>query len=261
MRRLRYMLTIPLVSFLTVLLTNMSAYSDEIPSIKVSGPLFEPYIMIKEGSTKGIIVDLVQLALKEAGYQAKFDITNWARAFTETKKGLIDAIIPAMKSADREVFLHYPHQPVINLQMVLVAAKDNPATFDGTMESLRSYSIGRVRKARVSPVFDEARETGVINVQERNSFGLLIKAAAFDRIDLAALDKNLALWSSKKQGLSSRIRVLQPILGSVPVYVAFSKKRLSKKIATDVGNILERFHQDGTVDTLIERYLGSNYGE
>ncbi len=254
-----HILILPLMAFLILLLTSVPAISEQVSTVRVGGLEFEPYIMIHaDGTTQGIIADLVRLALKEAGYQTKFEITNWARAFTEVKKGLTDAIIPAMKSADREVFLYYPTQPVVHLQMVLITAKGNSVTFDGTMASLRHYSIGRVRQARVSPAFDKAREEGIIQVQERNSFELLVKAAAFGRIDLAAVEKLVAFWSAQKHDLRYRIRVLEPILGSVPVYVAFSKKRLSQKTARDVGNILEQFHQDGTVDKLIQQYLDSH---
>lgn len=73
-----------------------------------------------------------------------------------------------MKSKDREEFLYYPKQPVATLSQVLITALDSDIEFDGTMASLKNYSLGRIRNARVSPLFDAARENKELNVEERN---------------------------------------------------------------------------------------------
>jgi len=68
-----------IVLLLIIICTSTSSMGD---SIRVVGLHFPPYIITEKGKPpKGITVDLVSMALAEFGYQAEFDISNWARAF------------------------------------------------------------------------------------------------------------------------------------------------------------------------------------
>lgn len=244
------------VLLLTVsFLVSLPRLSDA-DEIKVSGPEFPPFIISTEMGPEGIVVDLVRMALKEAGHTARFDISNFARAFALAQNHKTDGLIPAMKSDDRVKFLHYPDMPLVNLEMVFITAKGSGVTYDGTVESLKDYRISWLRKGRVSPEFDRARKEGRITVEERDSFELSLKAAAKGRVHLATGDKHLALWTARKLGILDEIEILEPPLASVPVYLAISKERHPPALASQVSDILKRFHEDGTYDKIMGKYIG-----
>lgn len=238
--------------------SNAQSASDRDPErLLVAGLVFSPYIIQEsDGSVHGIIVDIVREVGKRVGLRVDFAISNWARAFHSAQHGHIDALIPTMKSKDREQFLYYPAQPLLNLDMVLVKKRNREIGFNGTMDSLKNYQIAWIRKGRVSPAFDKAREEGVITVVERNTPSIAIKGVAYGRVDLAATDRLLGIWAAQKEGLSEKIEMVTPILGSVPVYLALSKSRISLSKLKRVDAALAEIHQDGTFKQILHRYLG-----
>jgi len=238
---------------------SASAAAKDLQTIEVTGLPFPPYIIKNEGRpTSGIVVDIIREAVKNAGGETKFTITNWARSFTQIKNGKTDAIIPTMKSRDREEFLYFPATPIAVLSQVLITQKNSKLKFDGTMESLRDYQIGRIREARVSPAFDAARESGLIDVKERNTPELLIAAAALSRLNAVAMDRALALWSAQKKNMRRDIRIVRPSLGDVPVYLALSKKRVSKEFAHKVDLALKTMNENGRTLEITKKYLGDD---
>ncbi len=128
------------------------------------------------------------------------------------------------------------------------------------MVSLRNYSLARIRDAKVTPEFDLAREQGLIDVTDRTDADLLIKAAAFERVDGVAVARMAGLWSAKNQGLEKRVKVTRPILGAANVYIAFSKWRMPPEVADKMGELLKQYSEDGTLDRIEAHYINSDYG-
>jgi len=235
---------------------NTNEHSDRL---LVAGLVFAPYIIKEDsGEVRGIVVDIVREVGRRTGLSVEFSITNWARALQSAKSGDVDALIPTMKSDDRKVFFHYPNQQLLNLDMVLVKQKGREIKFDGSMASLKGYIITRVRKGRVSPAFDQARENGAISVEGRNTHDLSIKGVAYGRVDLAATDRYIAAWSSQKLDIADKIELIKPVLGSVPVYLALSKARISNEQLKSIDNALNEIHSDGTFEKILLHYLGVN---
>jgi len=241
---------------LLLLFWNCNLLAARDTNIHIVGLNFPPYVIGGPGQpSSGIIVDIVSKALRELGYRPKFDITNWARAYAAIKNDQAGAIIPVMKSKDRETFLNFPEQPVMVMKMVLIGSRQHTIHFDGSLKSIQSHSIGRIHKARVSPKFDAARERGELNVEGRNSADLLIKAVAHQRLDLIALPTLGALWSAEKLSLENNISVLSPPLNQTPVYIAFSKKKVPEAITKKISKLLLHYHQDGTYKKTVSRYI------
>ncbi len=236
--------------------THMASEPDQL---LVAGLVFEPYIIKeKDGTVRGIVVDIVREVGRRTGLKIEFSITNWPRAFRSVKQGDADALIPAMKSKDREVFLYYPNQPLLRQEMFLVKQKGKEINFDGSMDSLKNYRIANVNKVRISPEFDQAVEDGVINVEYRNNPDLTIIAVAKGRVDLTATSRYLATWTAQKLNLDDKIEFVKPKLASVATYLALSKSKVSIKQAKLIDEVLKDIHKDGTFQQILQSYLGQD---
>ena len=129
---------------------------------------------------------MIRLALKPLNIQPKFEITNWARSFQNAKTGAIDALIPTIHSHDREEFFIFPEEPLAILKMVLIGRADDAIPYNGSLESIKGYTVGRIRNARVSPAFDAAAMNGIFHIDDSSRFELLALGVVRGRIDLMA---------------------------------------------------------------------------
>ena len=231
-----------------------------LPVITVSGLNVEPYIM-KAGNKEapsGIVIDIVDGVMARIGYQAKYDITVWARAFNDVSKGFNDALIPAMKTADRERLLWYPEEPLLSLRMSLFKAKNTKPAWNGVMDSLQNTHIAVVRGAKVSPDFDQVVGSGLFNVEKRTNFDLVMKAVAAKRVDYGAADELMGLWAAKHHGILNQVEVAKPYLEAVPVYIAFSKEKVDAEFVSRFNDELLMFKVEGGVQKIIDSYFSNS---
>lgn len=232
-----------------------------LPVITVSGLEVEPYIIKTEGSKipSGIIIDIVDEVMSRIGYQPKYHISVWARAYNDVTKGYNAALIPAMKTPERERLLWYPEEPLFSLRMSLFKAKDADVAWNGKMESLHNTRIAVVRGAKVSPDFDQAMERGLFNVEERTDFDLVIRAVAARRVDYGAADQLMGLWAAKNNGILNKIKVAEPFLEAVPVYITFSKEKVDADFVARFNDALLTFKAEGGVQRIIDSYFSNEY--
>jgi len=246
-------LQILLIAILALLSLPAKTHAKDV--MVIGGLVAPPYIIIDEkGSVSGVAVELIKQALAPLDIEPQFRISNWARAFKSATSGKIDALIPAIKSPDREEHLAYTETPLAHLQMALLHQKGSSATFDGSMESLKGSLIGRIRNARVSKSFDEAAKTGLFNIEERNSFGLLALAVAHGRIDFMAGDELMGLWGAAENGVLDRLEISHPHLGSVPVYLAISRKSPIANRVAEISENLARAKKSQDFQRAIKSY-------
>ncbi len=206
----------------------------------IGGLVAPPYIIVDDNKkVSGILVHLIRSALSDLDIEVEFKITNWARAFDSAKHGRADALIPTIKSPDRESVLTYPNVPLAILEMCLLKSTEQQIDFNGNLSTLAPYRIGRIRNARVSPAFDEAAEDHYFKLEERASFDLLAKAVAHGRLDLAAGDELMMLWAAANNGVLNNVEIIHPHLANTFVYLAISKKSIFANRVDEISKSIE----------------------
>lgn len=190
----------------------------------IAGLVAPPYILQDaHGNVSGILIDLIRESLAKIDIAPDFEISNWARAYAMIQQGRADALIPTMKTPEREKFLFFPDEALATLQISLMHNPDSPISFWGDFNTIGNYRIGRVRNARVSPDFDRAVKRSNFVLEERTSFDLLALAVANRRMDAFAGDELMGLWAAASNGVLNKIEVVKPRLAQIPVYLALSQ--------------------------------------
>lgn len=231
----------------------------------ITGLEAPPYIIVdNDMNVSGLTVDLIRQAFKTINLEPEFKISNWPRAFETTKNGLADAIIPTIKSQDRMEFFSFSGEPLTVLQMSLMHNPSKPIVYHGDINNLKPYIIGKIRKARVSPDFDEAVANKTIIAEERSSFGLLAMAVANKRLDAMAGDELMGLWGAAENGVLNNIDVVRPHLADIPVFLAISKKSKFISRIDEISHALKKAKSN--VDFLnnlhsYEKFLNRNLVE
>lgn len=257
LHQLTYHFRSPISCLVLCLLACLSLKPTLGYGFEVHGLTFPPYIFVeKDGDAQGIIVDMVEELAVRLGEPVSFNISNWARAYRVVTTHKSDALIPTMKTPERLKYLHYPETPLLYLTFHLVSLKDNRHTFSGNFKDLSRYKVGRLRSAKVSPGFDKALSEGIFTVQERNSTKLLIKGVVGKRLDFIALDWRVARWEEVAMFKDKKLEAMEPALGRVPVYLAFSNVRYTREKVAVISKELSKMHDEGVLERLEQKYFG-----
>lgn len=106
-----------------------------------------PYACDEAGSRSGFTVDIARAALESQGHRVVYKNLTYDRALVETKRGRIDATIPAFKSEAPDFI--FPSQAVSLTEYCFYVPKDEPWRYNGvdSLENMRfvatsGYSYG-----------------------------------------------------------------------------------------------------------------------
>ncbi|MEG3617139.1 transporter substrate-binding domain-containing protein [Magnetovibrio sp. PR-2] len=225
---------------MSLLLWGVSVRAQSAKPAMVIGALSAPpYVFLDDQSNpKGILVEKITRALDRLGIKPVFEINNWSRAFRRVKNGDIDAIIPALKSPDREAYLVYPKNPIALFNMMMAKHVSDPRQ-TVELNDINGLTVGRIRGARVTPAFDEALQAQKFDLAERATFGQLALGVAHQRLDYAVGPELMLMWGAGERGVLRNLSFLEPSLGQGPVYLAISKH---SQFVLKVEEISESIH-------------------
>ncbi|OSM00282.1 putative amino acid ABC transporter periplasmic protein [Magnetofaba australis IT-1] len=204
----------------------------------------------------GILVTLVQRTLSFMGIRSRVIVSSWPEALQAIQAGQADAVFPCMESPDRRKWLRFPSTPLTRFRMALFAQRYQKAPpWNGNMESLSGLTIGRIRLARVAPLFDRAAESDLFTVSEWDEPDDMVTALADGKLDLIAFENVMVRYSAKHQGVYGRLRQLDPLLAKAPVYLAFSRQRTDAALTQQFDATLNRLLAQGAFDALVQRWI------
>ncbi len=204
---------------------------------------YAPYAFEENGAVKGIAVDLVVAALKRDGKTATIRVQPWAR------------VLEVVKNAEREQFLDYGREPLVDQDIVLFVPADSKLTFDGDLTKLAEVPIGMVNQVSYGAKFDTAVKDGTLKKLEIANRGDLNALKLVNgRLDAMVSNRYVGLWGLKKADGLAKVRELQPPVEKLVSYAAFSKKRDlgATRDALDVA--LKAMKADGSYAAIVATY-------
>lgn len=222
------------------------------PIVSLSTIDWEPYTG-KKLSGHGFFSELVTASFKRSGYRVEFHYLPWARALQDTKDGKYDGLMAVYWSAERARYLSYP-DIVWKVKEEFIALRDNPIHYNGSLASLKAYTIGVLNHSLQA---DEVTAAGIktqpVSYQNQNVKLLLLK-----RIDVVLAPRSIFyhyLEIVEPHFDRSRLRILKPPYKTYDMYVAFSKERAGyERLTSDFNHGLGLIKADGTFDHIIQKH-------
>ena len=95
--------------------------------LNIAADYWPPFTSEQEGQR--IAADLVEKALRKAGFIPKTKIVAWKQVIAGVKTQRFDAIIGAWKNKDREAYLQFS-EPYLENRIMLIGRKDNAFNFE-----------------------------------------------------------------------------------------------------------------------------------
>ena len=207
---------------------SFSTYaSKSLPaSISIAAPDISPLVYFNDNNEiTGSLVEKLNAFSKRTGIQVSIEIMPWARALTQVKYGKHNALMPTLKSIERERFLIFPKQPLIKFHSsVLIQLKKQASEHDSITSLVEGKTLAKARFMLLGDEMDKLFANNKQRVIEVNSVEVAIKMLALGRVDFVATDKGIAQSVIKKLSLNETFTFISINQEASDSYLAFSQK-------------------------------------
>lgn len=212
-----------------------------------------PWKMVLESRPAGIDVDILNEAAARMRIGLEFRPANFGTCLTWMKKGQADIMTGLLMTPAREKFLTYVTPPYATQTASAFYALRHRAKGIIRYEHLRSIRVGVKRGEKHFPQFDidsELRKSQVASMDDG------FKRLTSNRIQAFAANEIQADWWLAAHPKTDRLVAKAPLKyqGYQPMHFAFSKKSRHAERAGQLGKMLVRLLQDGTIDVVLRRY-------
>lgn len=208
------------------MLVNLKLLAAEsIPlSFTIAAPISAPFAYLDEqGKNQGFLVEFFSLVSEQSNIKVSIDVMPWARGMHEVKVGRIDSLMPAIYTKKITESLVYPNLPIVKFHTVLLKRKEDDITVDDITTLGTQKIIAKIRAMSMGKAFDDAQQSGKINVVEVRDFDHAIQMLAQSRVDLVACIDYISKSSLKRLNLRDKIDTLKFSNEKVPAYLIFSR--------------------------------------
>ncbi len=223
-------------------------------TFKLASLHYPPYEYVEQGEVKGIAVDIIKEAFRLMGHQVSINIYPMRRSLEMVRSGEVDGVFTVFKTPEREKYIIYSNEAVLQLTISLWARNDSNINFDGELSRLTTYRFGAVRGISYGSRFDEFIKSGVLKVELASDQTSAIRMALAQRFDILISNHAGALHEMKKMGLLNDFKVLYPVVQEQDTFFGFAKKAHLEPLRDELDQVLRLLKQNGYYDMIFKKY-------
>lgn len=213
-----------------------------------------PFNFTEGGVLKGIGVDLLAAAMREAGREfdpASVQVVPWARAY-DTVRGTPDTMLFSMaRTAEREPLFAWVG-PILQVQIGVLGLRERRIAVSSPAD-LAAYKIATVRDGAPEQLLLAA---GVPESALDRGPGIEanLRKLLAGRVDLVAFNVPGALYTLHRMGHDPSVVAVAHVLKENSLHYAFNKGT-DPALLREVQAALERVRARGEYDAIVRRYL------
>jgi len=215
-------------------------------------------VKLQQGG-EGPFTAVLMEALAGSGLSVTYHARPWARCFEETRTGEADGLFAIYRTAEREKQLLFSNEPIYLDREHVFVRRGEP--FDGARwrDLLRGKRIGIVNGSYHGRLYQEAVEQNLFaSIEMVNSPESLASMLAAGRIDAAFSTIQQMNEAMSRMRSGPAIEAAQPAIDTLPVYLAFTRKRDMSAVRDLVDRGLRKLKEDGRYDALRERFASGD---
>jgi polar amino acid transport system substrate-binding protein len=210
-----------------------------------------PYTYEENGRAQGFEIDTLKAVLGEMNLRGEFVSYPWKRCLASLKNGEADALVSLLKTPEREDYTYYPDEYISISKTVFVTTAKKDVPFDGSLESLKNYTIGVISGFSYGEAFDNAK---YLKKDESVDTKTLLTKLLNGRTDIAAENQAVLLASALKMGVKDRIQFLRPPIHTNKLYVGFSKAKGYRNLSDAFSRTLGVFKKTDAYPSILAQY-------
>ncbi|MEZ4529358.1 MAG: ABC transporter substrate-binding protein, partial [Desulfobacterales bacterium] len=212
------------------------------------------YQMVEHNKLTGFGTELVKTVLERMDVKIRsLHVYPWKRAIAMMEKGQPDALFSANYTKERENFVWYPEEPLIQSPWILWVREEDRLKFD-SLEDLREKRIGVVRGYSYTSEFLDFIQK-FAEIDEVTDDATNFRKLNAGRVDYVAAELGNGYWLLKKLKLKKIIPLRDKPIKSDGLYLIFSKSRISKETAEQFSAELKKFKQEEAYQILCKKYF------
>lgn len=236
---------------LALLLMTLACSQAGAEHLRLVGDAWPPFTS-QALPNNGLAVDLVDTALRRAGYTTEFVEVPWARVLRGMEQGDYDVTVAAWYSEDRTRYALFSEPYLVN-RIRFMRRKGLPPIYT-SLADLRPFSIAVVRGYSYSAEFDQDQTLTKVPVLE---FGMGARMLAAGRVQLTLEDELVAQYH-----LNRDLREVRDSLEFLPLPLTESGLHIlvrrshpqHKQIVRDFNKAIIGMRADGTYQQIYQRH-------
>lgn len=241
--------------FLSLMLSGFYCFSQGELVFRVSE--YPPYYFQENGIWKGVSVELMNVLLKEAGYDITYKVIPWKRALMDMKSGEIDAMANLSITKERDEYIYFVG-PQMDESMVLFIDKDLNLDIN-TLDDIKNVpgKIGIQLGLSYGEEFDNKIKSDIAFgdkfsvISDGNKFGKLLKKR---RLTGFILNRYVFYY---KQSINDEFKSINEhpfIVNQDNIYFGFSKSNFDEMQINQLQEAYNRVKERGDFDSILEKY-------
>lgn len=214
-------------------------------------PAWPPIMYQQDNQIVGAGPEIINKIFADLGvkvvskYEGAWDIVQ-----DKAKNGLIDVLVAAYKTAERETYMDYSIPYTVD-PVVLVVKKGKTFTYDKWEDLINKkgvVTIGDSYGQDFDNFMKEKLSPKKVSTPEE-AFALLEKEEA-DYFVYALYSAEDYIFKNK---LSAQVEIIPKYVSTENFYLTISKKSPFAKLMPQVNSFLEKYKNDGTIEQIIEK--------
>jgi polar amino acid transport system substrate-binding protein len=236
------------------LVCSSSLANSKVISIRLAAPELPPLIYTNEsGEIVGFIADKLKEVNQKGDIKFSITILPWARGIEEVKSGSYDAILPSLFTNERQEYLTYPKQPLINFHgNVLLKRSDDDFVFHSLESIGKSKVIAKVRAIKLDTTFSLLNSENKLNVIEVNRLSNAMQMLELGRVDFVISDAIVAYNFIEKQNIKNKVIAIQLSTKVTPSYIAFSRQF---SLINDIDLLMNKINKINNPDSYHQKLV------
>lgn len=241
--------------FIFLVVSIFCSYSRDELIFRVSE--YPPYYFQENGSWRGVSVELMNVLLKEAGYNISYKEIPWNRALMEMKSGKIDAMANLSITKERGEFIHFVG-PQMDETMALFINEDLEYEID-KLDDITNIpgKIGIQLGVSYGEDFDNKIESDVdfgnkfVKLSDGNIYGMMLKKK---RINAFILNRYVFYYKQSTNDDFKGIIEHPFIVNQDNIFFGFSKHNFTEEQIILLQEAYIRVKERGDFEKILKKY-------
>lgn len=230
-----------------------SAGAEPLREVDFGTQLFPPYIVELQGRASGPMVDVLNAACRNLGWNCNSRIYPWRRAIDLMEKAEVDGLFPVLDVPSRHARM-WMSVPVVDGRYVFFSRRGVDFVYRGP-ESLASHEIGVYGPSGTSMTLQDLAAGGPAKIRlERDNLVALkmLAAGRYGEQGLVFANEQVALWLLASNAMTG----LQSSGGAKDIYYVFglTRRRMSKVDFHAFDEALKELCRTGQTADLVKPY-------
>jgi polar amino acid transport system substrate-binding protein len=232
-------------------LPNFIYAEDQLLHVGISTGYPPFYFFDENQEPNGICIEVIHHVAKQLNISVQFSSYPWNRMIHNGKEGYVDAIMPLFKTSERERFLIFPETEIIMEDTSFFTLKAKTLSYSGNLNDITNRHIGVVENYSYGEAFDK-KHIKYKTVAESDD--QLIPLVLNKRVEMGIGNTMVITYFARKRDAADKIKFLSPPVITNPLYIGFSKAKVSAEFVIQFNKSLQDFKLSKNYIAIIEKY-------